>query len=241
MAVWTSPPTQDSTADALACDHGQRRYIVTRSMVIDILRGDIAAGQHLVISELARRYDVSPTPIREAIVALEGLGLVDVQPNRGAVVRRLTETDAREICQVRRALECEAVKLVCERAVADDFANLAENCRRIRRSQRATVKLIEQCREVDSHLHDGIAKACGNRMLSRELDRLTLLIRSFRDAAWRQYEITRNHQRLVEEAEEHLDIISCIQRGDGPQAGLVMAKHIDGGLKYWIRALPAAR
>ena len=67
-------------------------------------------GERLVIQDLATRFGVSHTPIREALVTLEGVGIIDLAPNRGAVVRRVTAVDVREVCQVRRALECEAVR-----------------------------------------------------------------------------------------------------------------------------------
>ena len=60
-----------------------------------------------MIHALAKRYQVSPTPIREALVALEANGILDLVPNCGAIVRKVTAADVREICQVRRALECE--------------------------------------------------------------------------------------------------------------------------------------
>ncbi|MDP6448363.1 MAG: GntR family transcriptional regulator, partial [Pirellulaceae bacterium] len=71
-------------------------------------QGRLSAGQHLVISDLSKRLGVSSTPVREALVALEGIGIVDSIPNRGAVVRQVTRADVREVCQVRRSLECEA-------------------------------------------------------------------------------------------------------------------------------------
>ena len=109
---------------ASRCDHGQRRRVITESLLSDILSGTLAAGQHLVINELAKCYEVSPTPIREAFVALEGIGIVDFFPNRGAIVRRLTRVDAHEISQVRKALECEAVRLACGQIDATKLARL---------------------------------------------------------------------------------------------------------------------
>ena len=105
-----------STADGARIDHGQRRQMVTARLLADIFQGQLCAGQHLVIQELARRYEVSSTPIREALVALDGVGLIDFAPNRGAVVRRVTTQDVREVCQVRKALECEATRSACGRA-----------------------------------------------------------------------------------------------------------------------------
>jgi DNA-binding GntR family transcriptional regulator len=212
--------------------------MITESLLADILQGKLAAGQHLVIAELAGRYLVSPTPIREALVALEGIGIVDFFPNRGAVVRRLTRVDAEEICQVRQALECEAVRLACGRIDAAQLAQLAQSCRGIQATTRATSRLIDRSRTVDNQLHDLIRTSSGNRLLIRELQRLMLLFRGLRDAAWRRYAATADHARLITEAAEHLTIIERLQSGRPRQACCAMSQHIRGGLVHWIEAMP---
>ncbi len=226
-----------SARRASRCDHGQRRRVITEWLLNDILRGSLGAGQRLIIGDLARRYDVSPTPIREALVALEGIGIVDFFPNRGAVVRKLTRVDAEEICQMRQALECEAVRLACGKIESTKLVQLASRCRQIRATNRATPILIDRSREVDNELHDLIGVSCGNRLLIRELQRLTLLFRALRDAAWRRYAATLDHARLITEAVEHLAIVEHLQRKQQRQACRAMSRHIQGGLKYWIEAL----
>ena len=95
--------------------HGLRRQAIIESLLSDVMHGRLRPGQHLVTQELAERYGTSHTPIREALIALEGVGMIDLLPNRGATVRRVTTQDIREICQVRRVLECEAVRSACGR------------------------------------------------------------------------------------------------------------------------------
>ena len=89
----------------LTCDHGKRRHTIVASLLSDVFAGRLRAGQHLVTQELASRFGVSHTPIREALIAMAGLGVIDLEPNRGAVVRKITPRDVREVCHVRRVLE----------------------------------------------------------------------------------------------------------------------------------------
>src|SRR4051794_13638966 len=91
----------------LSCDHGLRREAIVSSLLAEVFQGRLRAGQHLVTRELAARFGVSHTPIREALIALAGTGVIDLSPNKGAVVRSVTAKDVREVCQVRRLLECE--------------------------------------------------------------------------------------------------------------------------------------
>ncbi len=65
------------------CDHGQRRKMVAELLLSEIFQGKLRAGQHLVIKDLSQRFQVSSTPIREALVQLEGTGIIDFAPNCG--------------------------------------------------------------------------------------------------------------------------------------------------------------
>ena len=78
-----------------------------------IMTGEIAIGSQLRQAELAQELGVSRTPVREALRQLQTSGLIDVLPNRGAVVRVPAPWEVREAYEVRAELE----GLACERAV----------------------------------------------------------------------------------------------------------------------------
>lgn len=225
----------------LACDHGLRRQVIVQSLLADVFQGHLRAGQHLGTQELAARFGVSHTPIREALIALAGIGVIDLLPNRGAIVCRVTPRDVREVCQVRRALECEAVRSACGRIALSDLHELADALKRLMAAPgRSAARFIVKAREVDSRLHDLIAVSCGNTFLAKELNRLKLLFRAFRDVAWEHYGARDDFHRLGEEAREHLAIVSALLKGDRREAARAMSRHIRSGMKYWSRALPAA-
>jgi DNA-binding GntR family transcriptional regulator len=222
-------------------NHGQRRQSLVQSLLTDVFQGDLRAGQHLVTGDLAKRFGVSPTPIREALIALAGIGVIDLLPNRGAIVRRVTTKDVREICQVRRALECEATRNACGRIDLAELNDLAESLRKLQRQKTPSPgQFIKEARELDSRLHDLIAGSCGNLFLAKELGRLKTLFRAFRDVSYIKHEARNDYRRLAEEAGEHLAIVEALLAGDRKQAAQAMARHIRGGVKYWSRALPDA-
>ena len=99
-------------------------------------------------------------------------------------------------------------------------------------------KAIDEARTLDSRLHDLIAESCGNGFLAKELGRLKLLFRTFRDAAWDRRSTEKDLLRFAEEAREHLAIVEALQAGDAHAASQAMAKHIRSGVKYWSRGLP---
>ena len=223
----------------LNCEHGLRRQAIAESILADVFQGRLRAGQHLVTQELAERHGVSHTPIREALISLAGVGIIDLMPNRGAVVRRVTAQDVREICQVRRALECEATRRACGRIDLGELHELADALRRLRSVKLASAaKFIEEARAVDSRLHDMIAASSGNKFLALELSRLKLLFRGFRDVSYLRHEERNDLRRLAEEAREHLAIVEALLAGDKNAAAQAMARHIRSGVKYWTRSLP---
>jgi DNA-binding GntR family transcriptional regulator len=224
---------------ALNHEHGLRRQAIVESVLADVFHGRMRAGQHLVTQELAERFGVSHTPIREALISLSGIGIIDLLPNRGAVVRPVTVKDVREICQVRRALECEATRQACGRIDLGALHALAQELRRLRDVKPASAaKFIEQARAVDSRLHDLIAQSAGNRFLAKELSRLKILFRAFRDVSYTRHEERNDLRRLTEEAHEHLAIVEALLAGDKQAAARAMARHIASGVKYWSRSLP---
>jgi DNA-binding GntR family transcriptional regulator len=225
----------------LQCDHGLRRRAIVQSLLTEVFHGRLRAGQHLVAQELAERLGVSQTPIREALIELAGIGIIDLLPNRGAVVRKVTTKDVREICEVRRVLECEAARRACGRIELAVLHGLADELRRLMTvSSQSAAEFIAEARAVDSRLHDLIASSCDNAFLANELSRLKLLFRAFRDVAWERDEARNDYHRIAEEAHEHLAIVEGLLAGDARAAALAMARHIRSGSRYWSRAMPAA-
>ena len=91
-----------------------------------ILAGEIAPGTVLRQEQLSDRYQVSRTPIREALRRLAALGLVTFEPNRGVRVRTLSRAELREAFLVRAELESLATEVAVARFTEDDLLELEE-------------------------------------------------------------------------------------------------------------------
>src|SRR5262249_53360557 len=196
------------------------------------------AGQRRFPQDLPERFGASHTPIREALIALAGIGIIDLLPNRGAVVRPVTAKDVHEVCQVRRVLECEAARRACGRIRLAELHGLAGDIRRLMAvPEPSAAAFIQQARTLDSRLHDLIADSCGNAFLAKELTRLKTLFRPLRDVAWKADEPRNDFHRLAEEAHEHLAIVEALLASNPQAAARAMAHHIHSGSKYWSRAM----
>lgn len=226
-------------ADPLKCDHGLRRQTIVESLIADVFQGRIRAGRHLVTQELSERFGVSHTPIREALISLAGIGIIDLLPNRGAIVRRVSKRDVREVCAVRRALECAATKGACGRIRPNELSGLETELDKLTRApEKEGERFIKKARELDNRLHDLIAASCGNAFLANEINRLKILFRAFRDVSWDRFEVAADGHRLAEEAHEHLAIVQALSAEDRRSAARAMSRHIQSGVKYWSKALP---
>jgi len=233
--------------EALAWDHGQRRQAIVDSLLRDVFQGRLRAGQHLVTRELADRFGVSHTPVREALIALAGMGMVDLLPNRGAVVRRVTGRDIEALCQVRRALECEAVRSACGRIPPAPLQVLAAGLQHLTNGGTPQPNgsngsppepgFVAEARALDDRLHELIAACCGNAFLAAELARFRLLFRAFRDIAWEHVEARSDFRRVAEEAREHLAIVAALLAERPQEAARAMARHVNAGCRYWSRAV----
>lgn len=248
-----------SFTNSLNCDHGLRRQTIVESLLREVFQGQLHAGQHLATQQLANQFGVSHTPIREALISLAGIGVIDLVPNRGAIVRRVVAKDVREIFQVRRALECEAIRSACGHIDVDELESLVNELRRLQEEQagrvhrksngqvgrlnhkasnNAQLRSVERARAVDSRLHDLICTSCGNGFLGKEIARLKTLFRAFRDLAWEHDTSQNDFRRVEEETGEHLAIVEALLAGDRRQAVRAMSHHIRSGGRYWSRVLP---
>jgi DNA-binding GntR family transcriptional regulator len=106
-------------------------YRTKRDVAADLLRaailtGELAPGTRLILDELSERYQVSMTPIREALSLLEREGFVSQMPHRGAVVAALDREELLELYAIRSAIEELATLHGVPRLTARDLAHMGE-------------------------------------------------------------------------------------------------------------------
>jgi DNA-binding GntR family transcriptional regulator len=111
--------------------HGATVSFIVERLREDILTGRAPAGWRLVEWELTTRFAVSRGPVREALRRLAAEGLVEHQPHRGALVRRLSARDMRELFQIRVEMEALAARLAAEAGDPERRQRFAEAIRPI--------------------------------------------------------------------------------------------------------------
>ena len=178
-----------------------------------ILSGERHPGSKLRQQELAERFGVAQGVVSEALLELQGFGLVETIDNRGIYVSRLDKNRLLEAFFVREVHEGLAARLCCERATRTSVRELMALAEEIY-SLGAADKL-EEMGSLDRELHTRLMRMSDNSMLIRLADNYRILGKIVRAA--REIEMVRN---------EHLAILQSIQDGDADQAERLMRQHV---------------
>ena len=167
-------------------------------------------------AELAKRYKVSRTPIREATSRLIQDGLIERQGS-SYVVRQLSLNEVAEIYPIINVLEGLAALSAASRATKKDLAHL-EALQEAMRSE--SVDGSADFVDINQEFHDAIIAAGRNPTLGREIERFRVITNHFRTAV-----LSISHRRSQSVA-EHEAILSALKDGDGAAAEAAMRSHI---------------
>ena len=187
-----------------------------------IISGEYRAGEQITEMRLSGELGVSRTPVREALAMLEKDGLVELIPNKGAVVRGISQSDLLDIYSIRKRLEGLAAAMAAAR-IGDKGINELEEIMELSDfylSKNNTEKL----EELDSRFHTCIYNACESRMLAKILSDLHRVIGAYRRRS------LDNPDRVGKSVAEHREIFEAIASKDAARAEELMSAHIDAAL-----------
>lgn len=185
----------------------------------DILAGRLAPGARLVRRELAKRLDVSPVPVAEALLRLESDGLVESAPMHGARVAVVDDASSLDDLVLREALECQAVRECAEHADEATLARLAEAATVIDAVMVAGADPGDRASdERHGAFHLALAAAAARPGLQRELRRLWFRRQMHR--AW----VSAAHRGLPEAW--HRGLVAAIATRDPQRAEAYMRFHV---------------
>jgi DNA-binding GntR family transcriptional regulator len=198
-----------------------------------VLSGELPSGTRLRQEALAEEFGVSRTPVREALRKLQAGGLVELEPNRGAVVRGLSPREIRDAYEVRAALEALAAQLAAERVTREQLERLNQVQGEFRAALERTVARRRGGREVgkpeirrwgsaNDDFHQTIHEASGNDVLVAALAQLH---RSFpRDLS--RMVVSESTAMLEANVREHEAILEALTRHDAAAAYELMRRHV---------------
>jgi DNA-binding GntR family transcriptional regulator len=210
--------------------HGAKGETVVRHLVEAIEAGRLVPGQRLVEADLTADLGISRNLLREAFRRLAAEGLIEIVPNRGALVRRLSKTEAAELFQIRMELEALAARLAA--------LNIQDPCVR-RRFDLQTAPIWEDEPRYatadylaeNQRFHAAIFEAAGNRQLFRLNRQLQLSL------IMAQISHALTADVIADSLTEHRAIAEAIRAGDAAAADAASRAHLDRARRF-VDAMP---
>ncbi len=206
----------DRTAGGLA----SRVYHQIRA---EILKGALVPGESVTEMALAKECGVSRTPVREALRQLELEELVELIPNKGAVILGIRPEDICDIYQIRSMLEGVAAERAAKNAQEEDVKKLTDILD-LTEFYIARTNL-QQLHSMDGQFHQLIYEMSGSRMYKRVLSDLHYYIGLTRDAS------LKSEGRAAQSVREHRAVLEAISAHDGARARELMTLHVEKALQ----------
>ena len=214
----------------------QSRPVQKADQIYELLRHSIvmlelAPGAPIIERELCATWDVSRTPVREAVLRLAEEGLVVVVPHSGTHVSRISYRTAEEGFVIRRALEVEGVRRAASLVTETDAGELDSVILRMR--QIIASQQLERYLDEDDTLHFTLARMSGMTRLWKfitiakvDLDRMRQLSATVPG-------------HLARVTEQHAAIVDAVKRGKADQAELAMRIHLESSFEVMSGLLRA--
>ena len=191
---------------------------ITEQLEEQIFDGTFSNGDRLDEVRLAEQFNVSRTPLREALQRLNQSGLVELIPRRGAFVRQPGPVELVEMFEVMAELESVCGRLAAKRISNKALSELHEankKCQTAVDSQQPNIYYIE-----NAIFHRIIYRESGNRFLENEVSILHRRLQPFR----RQQ--LRLRGRMAQSMSEHRAIVEALEKGDSEAAAKALRVHV---------------
>lgn len=196
---------------------GLKRHRIFEGLREDIMSCDLRPGAEVRESELAEKYGVSKSPIRDALQKLELEGLVEILPRQGHRVAPISISDAQDILELREVLEVAAVRKIAAQVSDEDLQTL--NSFRV-----ADVTSLKNFVRYNRDFHAAICQLAGN---ARQSDLMRILMDNYERLCIVSLSARKKETAAMSASlQEHNAIIDALQARDGRKAARLSTKHI---------------
>ena len=189
-----------------------------RQLADEILEGVLAPGVRLDEQELASRFHVSRTPVREALRQLAATGLVQERPRKGVVVTTITRERMAEMFEAMSVLEASCARFAALRMTPEERVELSGLHKRS--LELAAAGDLGAYDQTNDEFHSAIYSGSHNSFLEETAISIRQRVRPFRRAQFRVA------GRLSDSWAEHDAVVRAILRGDGEGAFYAMRAHV---------------
>jgi DNA-binding GntR family transcriptional regulator len=183
-----------------------------------IVEGELSPGSRIPESRLCDHFGVSRTPLREALKVLSAEGLVNLLPNKGARVARVTRKEMEEIVPVLGALAALAGELACAAIRADELAHIRGIHIRMIDAYEAGDE--QSYSDLNHAVHAALFEVAGNTSLSETNNVLETRLRSL-------FVVTpKTPPHWADAIQDHVEMMAALEAKDGERFTLIARRHI---------------
>ena len=216
------------------CGETPDRLGILERLRHSILMGEYGPQERLIEEQLAERLGVSQTPIRQALARLEAEGLVEIAPNKGAMVCAFSIEDVWDIYDLRAVLEGYAARRAASRIGEEELLRLRTLAGEMEAAPGSFTDHEEEIRwlvATNQEFHGTIVVASRNDRLEKLIQRTVQLPLAFKAFFWYT-----PHERAISN-HYHRQILGALETGDTERAEIIMREHVYEGRDFVIKAL----
>lgn len=208
-------------------------HLTLREKIVETIRnaivnGQLAAGTRVAEPDLADKFGISRTPIREAFRQLESEGFITVIPRKGAVVASLSPKDVADFYDLKAVLEGYAARTAAKKLTPKDIDRMESVNRQMETA--AAKKDVRRVLSLHNEFHDIFVKSCGNEKLHSIVQNLVMQFQRFRL-------ILAMPGRVEGIIEQHREIIDAFRKQDSDLAESLVQKNAFYGKKILLKEL----
>ena len=193
----------------------QQIYRILRSDIVHCL---IPPGTPLSEKEVSVRFDVSRQPVREAFIKLAENGLIQIRPQRGSYVNKISLAQVRNGCFVRQAIECAVVRRAAGMITTEQLYQLEQNLNQ----QRTAIerKQINDFFELDDAFHQKLTDIAECQLAWDTIENIKATIDRVR---YMSLDHVSPPEMLLE---QHMNIFNALEKHDADGVDLAMTRHL---------------
>jgi DNA-binding GntR family transcriptional regulator len=208
-------------------------HLTLREKIVETVRnaivnGQIPAGTRVAEPELADRFGISRTPIREAFRQLESEGFITVIPRKGAIVASLSAKDISDFYDLKMVLEGYAARCAAKSLTEKEMVKMETVNRQMEAA--AEKKDLRKVLALHNEFHDIFLKACGNEKLHAIVQNMVMQFQRFRL-------ILAMRGKIEGSLRQHREIIDAFRKRDAQLAESLVVKNALYGKKVLLREL----
>ena len=203
---------------------------ISKALRDDIIFGRLMPGERIKEAWLSEKFKCSRGPVRETLIQLEREGFLELIPNQGAIVSKISPKEVEDFYALLELLEGKAVRWATPLLKPEDINSLKQLNNRIREISTKSKNCIEEWIPLNLAFHRFFREKCGNDKLNWIIEEIRIRITRFRYTSLLV-------DSFDEYVKDHDEIIALVHKGNAVEAEKAMQRHIRHAKKILMRFL----